>query len=374
MPAPEVFVQAMHAITPAGAGSEALWQRAAEKQTCVARRSYTVGGRAQDFFVSALSAVQWAAVQTAAPAGFSRFEALAYAAAATALQQSGVDRRDVLLVLSTTKGNIDELNRTPDARQLLYPTAQRIAAALGLAGAVVVSQACVSGLVAAIHAARLLQAGRARHALVVGADLVTPFVLGGFQSFHALAPGACRPFDKDRAGINLGEGAGAMLLSREPGRDPLARLAGGAMTNDANHISGPSRTGEELGLAIHRALAQAGTQPADVDAISAHGTATLYNDEMESKAFAHAGVSAAPLHSLKGITGHTLGAAGALESIIAIESLRQGVALGSAGFAAAGVSGPVQILEVARPAPVRCVLKTASGFGGVNAAGVWVGC
>src|SRR4030095_1681042 len=109
------------------------------------------------------------------------------------------------------------------------------------------------------------------------------FIYSGFRSFQAISPKPCRPFDAARDGISLGEGAATVVLSATnfPG---AVQLSGGSVSNDANHISGPSRTGEELWLAISRALKQAGVQTDEIDFISAHGTATRYNDEMEARA------------------------------------------------------------------------------------------
>src|SRR5690606_27009835 len=115
---------------------------------------------------------------------------------------------------------------------------------------------------------------------------ITQFILSGFQSFHAVSQEPCRPFDARRNGINLGEAAATVILSTDPPGDgrPVIKCTGGAITNDANHISGPSRTGEELAQAIGAAIAEAGIDKSEIDFISAHGTATIYNDDMESKA------------------------------------------------------------------------------------------
>jgi 3-oxoacyl-[acyl-carrier-protein] synthase-1 len=149
---------------------------------------------------------------------------------------------------------------------------------------------------------------------------------------------------------------------------PLAQVLGGATSNDANHISGPSRTGEELALAIRHALSESGVTAAQIAAISGHGTATIYNDEMESKAFERCGLSTAPLHSMKGYTGHTLGAAGVLETALLAESMRAGETIASVGFETSGVPGKVNVSRNAERREIRFALKTASGFGGCNAA------
>jgi 3-oxoacyl-[acyl-carrier-protein] synthase-1 len=177
-----------------------------------------------------------------------------------------------------------------------------------------------------------------------------------------------------RKGINLGEAAATIILSSRERAEPCTLLCGGATSNDANHISGPSRTGEELALAISKALNECSLMPTDIDAISAHGTATMYNDEMESKAFAHTGLLHPPLHSIKGYLGHTLGAAGVVESALLVESIRWGLTIPLLGFDTLGVSKPVNVGTRSERVHIRHALKTASGFGGCNAAIVWSQC
>jgi len=177
----------------------------------------------------------------------------------------------------------------------------------------------------------------------------------------------CRPFDAARDGISLGEAAATVILSAEKSSDSI-QLKGGAVTNDANHISGPSRTGHELALAILRALKQSNVEPEEIDFISAHGTATRYNDEMEAKAFHLAGLQEKPVNSLKGYYGHTLGAAGLLESIITIHSMKENILIPTLGFTSPGTELPVNIVKSFTSATLKRTLKTASGFGGCNAA------
>jgi 3-oxoacyl-[acyl-carrier-protein] synthase-1 len=236
---------------------------------------------------------------------------------------------------------------------------------------VVVSNACTSGSVAIMLAARLIASGKFDHAIVTGGDIIPEFVISGFQSFQALSPEPCKPFDADRNGLSLGEGCGTVVMSCEP---PLATegkpvsVLGGATSNDANHISGPSRDGEGLYLAVSAALNEAKATAADLDFISAHGTATPYNDEMESLALAWAGLEQVPVNSFKGYIGHTLGAAGLIETILSAYSIRNSILFKSLGFSSIGVSRTLNIITENTDRPVRRVLKTASGFGGSNAA------
>ena len=145
-------------------------------------------------------------------------------------------------------------------------------------------------------------------------------------------------------------------------------LVSGAVSNDANHISGPSRTGQELCIAVNKAIANAGITRNDIGFVCAHGTATVYNDEMEAKAFSLAELESIPVNSLKGVFGHTLGAAGIIESIMSVHSLEQGFVLQTVGFEESGVSTNISISDRRQPIHQQVCLKTASGFGGCNAA------
>jgi 3-oxoacyl-[acyl-carrier-protein] synthase-1 len=302
-----------------------------------------------------------------------KFEQLLIASIRQVIMTSGIDPADprTILILSTTKGNINLLEEGIDdpARISLTGSARLIARGLGFAHApIVVSNACISGVLALITAMRLIRSGRFETAVVAGADVISKFVLSGFGSFQALSAGPCKPFDEARDGINLGEGAGAVVLSGSQRYRGNLRLRGGSVSNDANHISGPSRTGAELAQVITRSLSDAGCAAAEIDFISAHGTATLYNDEMEARAITLAGVQRAPVNSLKGYYGHTLGAAGLIESIVTLQSMREDNVIPSIGYENNGVTMPLNICTTLLSAPLDHCLKTASGFGGCNAA------
>lgn len=370
-----VYAVGAQVISALGLDTEAHWDAVKQGKIGI-QRFEDPALSPTTFWGSKFSDEQWrdiSAVARVAPE-LSPFEQMCVFAAKAAMQQAGFlpDAKDTLLVLSTTKGNIEWLGRAADERLLLSTSANLIAGALGISvQPAVVAHACISGVVATQYALRNLQAGRYRHAIVVGADRFTRFVLSGFQSFQAVADGPCRPFDAARNGINLGEAAGAIIFSTDERYAPLAQLLSGSTSNDANHISGPSRTGAELALAIGRALDAAGIDATQVDMISAHGTATVYNDEMESKAFALSRVNHAATHSFKGYIGHTLGAAGVVESALIIKSLQEQSIIGSAGFSELGVSEPLPVSRQTRAGNLRYVLKTASGFGGCNATAIW---
>jgi 3-oxoacyl-[acyl-carrier-protein] synthase I len=305
-----------------------------------------------------------------------RFEKLLYSSINSAVNQKGVDASSAstIFIFSTTKGNIELMvNPGVSPEKLnLYTSAQKVTTLFGNPNKpVVVSNACVSGVAALIIAHRMLKSGQYKQAIVCGADTVNEFVLSGFQSLKALSPDPCKPFDKNRKGINLGE-AGATIVLQAVEDDSLNSndivLCGGSITNDANHISGPSRTGLELAMAINRTLSSSLVSPENIDFVSAHGTATDYNDEMEAKALNHAQVAHALTNSFKGYYGHTLGVAGLLESILSVHSMRTNTILPSRGYEECGTTMPVNICKQIIKKNITHCLKTTAGFGGCNAA------
>lgn len=308
--------------------------------------------------------------------GFTLMETMIVAQVTEVLEKSLLSLSDpsVRFIISTTKGNVGLLEGnqdTPPSDAFLYESARKIAAHMQMAHPpVVISNACISGVSALIVARRMILAGECSHVVVTGCDVLNEFITSGFASFKSISADGVRPYDALRNGLNLGEACATVLLTSDINRasEPLIRLEGGAVTNDANHISGPSRTGDGLFYAIRDAISEAGIQPSDIGFVNTHGTATVYNDEMESKAITLAGLENTPLNSVKGYIGHTLGASGVVETLIAIEELRTRTVYGTLGFTELGVPCPVNISSVHRPLQTLRCLKTASGFGGCNAA------
>lgn len=311
-------------------------------------------------------------VENLQPGSSSKFESMCQYVIEQLLAKVSINKDRTLFILSTTKGNISFLDEgmADHPRIHLHETAAYLGGLYGLPNPLVISNACVSGVMALIVASRLISSGQFDHAVVVGADVLSRFVVSGFESLNALSAERCRPFDAQRKGINLGECAAGVVLSGSEDAPPSSNIyiAGGGLSNDANHISGPSRTGEELAIAISQALQEAGINAADVDFISAHGTATLYNDEMEAKAIHILKMDKTPVNSLKGYFGHTLGAAGVLETILSAESLKNNELLATAGFSQIGVTPHVNVISEPASLTMGTCLKTASGFGGCNAA------
>lgn len=308
--------------------------------------------------------------------GYTKFEQLLMASIADALTDSGIDPKDkkTVLIISSTKGNIslletEENNPALQQRIAMSTSAKMVAKHFDFQNQpIIISNACISGVMAIITGMRLLKAGLYETAIIAGADVISKFIVSGFQSFQALSPAVCRPFDKSRDGLNLGEGAATVILSTQKKFEGSIRVKGGSVSNDANHISGPSRTGAELAHAVKQAMRDASLAATDIDFISAHGTATVYNDEMEANALALSGLQAVPLNSLKGYYGHTLGAAGLIESVVSIQSLKENLVIPTLGFAENGVTSVVNVCTSPLQIDAVNFIKTASGFGGCNAA------
>lgn len=313
--------------------------------------------------------------------GYTILEQLLILSMTSAIDEAGIDpaASDCILVFSTTKGNIDALSGTsgiPADSVYLWMAARSVARYFASPHTpVVISNACISGVSALVTAARLLESGHYRHAVVVGADLLSGFVVTGFESFRSISKTTCRPYDRDRDGLTLGEACGAVVLTSDrsfiPADSRPVLVEGGAITNDANHISGPSRTGDGLAAAIAGALAETSLCPDDISFINAHGTATHYNDEMESKAIGLTGMSGIPVNSLKSYWGHTLGAAGIVESIACFWQLKHNILFGTKGFVHLGVPESLDVRAEHCDLEMKRCVKTASGFGGCNAAVVY---
>ncbi len=294
------------------------------------------------------------------------------------------------LVIASAKGNIalienkhyaDAEDVKSDASVMFGSMGEHIASRFRIErkDVFVISNACISGVSAIAAARRMILAGRYPQMIVVGVDVQNRFITSGFASFKSLSSELCRPYDASRCGLNLGEACGAMLLTAWPAvqsknnplRRPIVSIDGGAMTDDANHISGPSRTGDGLFFAMRKAMEDAGVTSEQIDVLQMHGTATAYNDEMESKAVALAGLENVPAQSLKPYFGHTMGASGVIETIILAEEMKRGIFVGTKGFETLGVPMPVKVSSENRNISGDGTvygLKTASGFGGTNAA------
>lgn len=303
--------------------------------------------------------------------GESLTEALAVASAKKAIATSGIDvtKGDTLLILSTTKGNVSWFGDGVHDTESILPSSSAlvIARALGMTTTpIVVDNACISGLSAIITACRLLRLGICDHAVVCGVEIQSKFIVSGFQSLKAMSGDLCRPFDIERNGLNLGEAAATIVLSRQSETTPGWLVTSGCVRNDAFHISTPSKTGQGAYEALRGCLHELDNN--DIAFINAHGTATLFNDQMEAVAIARAGLTGIPVNGYKGYFGHTMGACGLLETALSMEALDAGIILPTKGFEELGVSEKLDMVSEKRKTEKTCFVKMLSGFGGCNAA------
>ncbi len=343
-----MYCIAHHILSPLANGSEANFQAIRDGKTVL--QTYTDHFPSVEPFCASLFETHRS------------FTELCISSASQAIEAAHIDASsaEVIFVISTTKG---------DNLQLLSP-AKEIASHFGNPNIpIVVSNACISGVSSQIVAWRLLRAGKYTKAIVIGCDVQSQFIVSGFQSFKALSPEPCKPFDAQRTGLNLGEAVATMIWDVEPALTSNKwRFTAGSMHNDANHISGPSRTGEGSYRCIQDVIADC--LPTEITALSVHGTATPYNDEMEAIALHRANLQEVPILAFKGYFGHTMGAAGVLETILSMLALEQGILVGSPRFNQMGTTHSVNISREHRQlaqSPKHFV-KLMSGFGGCNAA------
>jgi len=288
---------------------------------------------------------------------------------------------DSYLITASTKAGIDNLERfsrgiPADADDCLAShVSDYMSRRLMLRGGTShISAACASSAIALSRGASLIELGRADSVLVCCYDIVTEFVFSGFCALQAMSPVPCMPFDRNRKGMNIGEGAAALLLmsaerAKREGISSLGILAGWAVSNDAFHITAPDMDGSGLILAVRKALQKSGLQGEALSAICAHGTGTVYNDSMELAAFRKVfGGRRLPVYSVKGAIGHTMGAAGGIEAAICLKGIAAGIVPPTAGCREpdTGAEGFISDEPVIKDCDY--ILSTNSGFGGVNCA------
>lgn len=386
-PAGVVVITGCGVVSPFGGGVEAFWEGLMANRSAVA----PIGRFRAGDLEPAMAAEVPIDVPDPDRAGTFAVRAAAEACVAAALRPRDVPAPRLGVVLGTTLGGMEIFELWDAAaaagvppnpalvRVPYFAAAARVAATLGARGPVATTQlACASGTQAVALAADWIRTGRADVVLAGGADLLCRFVVAGFNSLRATADTA-RPFDRDRRGLVLGEGAAVLVLegaahARRRGAAPRARVLGAGAAADAVHMTAPDRDGAGVVRGVSAALAQAGIVPSAVDFVSAHGTGTVFNDAMEARALVELfGEGGAPINSIKGAIGHTLGAAGALEAVLCVEVLTRSAIPPTAGLetpdpACAG-------LDLVRGAPrrrdVAVALSTSSGFAGANAAVVF---
>lgn len=383
-----MFVSNMGAVSPVGCGVEKFWKAVCEGQSGLApiRRFNAspfrnqLGGEVKDFgaFPHRPDEPQLA-----------RATAFALAACREAFHASGLSHRRVDpvrigLVLGTNFGNLEHLGEFFDgniARLQSYhfqSTVDAVARDLQIKGpTMTLSLSCACGVAVIGCAMDLIRAGRADVVLACGFDELSLFALTGLNALRTITPDTIRPFDKTRAGTLFAEGAGALVIESEQsmvrrGASPIVELLGYGVNNDAYHMTAPDQSGRGIIEVMQRALRDARLEPECIDHINAHGTGTLYNDKIETMAIktvfgAHA--YRMPVVSLKGMLGHTMGAAGALETIAAALTIRDSIVPPTVGLQTPDPECDLDYVPgAARKAAVRTVLSNSYGIGGANAA------
>lgn len=278
--------------------------------------------------------------------------------------------KDTFLIWTGIKNNADTVENLYNGGEAphcssAYDFRSWLADHLGLTnGGMEINAACASSTVGVALATQFIAEGKYDHILVAGADTVSRFVYYGFAALKAMTEEVCMPFDINRNGLSLGDGAVALFLSVKRNTD--IRVAGYSISNDANHITGPSRDGAGLAQAMRQAIEMAGLGTDAVQGFCAHGTGTRYNDTMEILA-AHSvfGDLQPPMFGVKGAIGHTLGAAGGIEVALSGKCLAQEIIPPTVGCKSP--ESPEIVLEKT-PFPGKNILTSNSGFGGVNAA------
>jgi len=247
-----------------------------------------------------------------------------------------------------------------------FSVAEYVRARLGLQGpCTAISTACSSSAKAFASAARLMEAGLIDAAVVGGVDTLCLTTLYGFNSLELLSTGPCRPYDAERGGISIGEAAAFFLLERQV--PSSVALLGYGESSDAHHMSSPHPEGLGAQRAMHTALERAGLQAGDIDYVNLHGTGTKSNDSSEDRAILALFGERVPVNSTKGMTGHTLGAAGAVEAIVSALAIEEGLIPASPGTREIDPALHARYEKSARAAKVDRVLSNSFGFGGSNA-------
>lgn len=365
-----IYITDANCVTPLGFDIETNWRALVNGQSGI--QFHENFGNLTSVYTSTIDSekLNESFLKVSNESQFTKLEKMLILALYPIVSKNKISEKSVL-ILSTTKGNISllENKEAPIEDAQLSTLAKKINTFFGFkTEPIVVSNACVSGVLAVSVAKRMIQFGAYDNAFVIAGDEISEFVLSGFNSFQAMSNLPCTPYDEERNGVTLGEASAAVFITTEkPNHNAIAIIGDGAV-NDANHISGPSRTGEGLYKSIESAFKEANIGKNKLDYISAHGTATLYNDEMEAIAFSRSNIENVAVNSLKGYFGHTLGASGLLEIVIGLQSVYHNELLASKGFSNSGVSIPIAILKENRKKEIKYFLKTASGFGGCNTA------
>jgi 3-oxoacyl-(acyl-carrier-protein) synthase len=387
----EVAITGLGAVTAFGVGVECLWRALLRGDCALSPVTLFDASRYQARCAAEVPVIPPDPLGQVAERGH-RFALAAAAEALGAVPETFGGPRAGIVVGTTLGGNrlwTSWLARNGSAcgcpgdplRDSSMPSAMRLLALRTHARgpALTLSVACASGTAAIGMGAELIRRGEADQVLAGGYDALSEFVFAGFDSLRALSTTTVRPFDRRRDGLGLGEGAGFVLLeelefARRRGAEVLALVRGYASASDAHHMTRPSPTGDGLVRALTGALGRAGVRADEIGFVSAHGTATSYNDRMEAAGFRRVfgeRTASLPFNSIKGALGHTLGAAGALEAVMTTLVLRRSVIPPTANleeidpaFEIDFVAGAPRTLA----SPISIAASTSSAFAGTNVA------
>ena len=357
-------------LTPYGLGTDACWDNILDCKTAISRLNRFDTSSFQSDYAGTIEGLK-----------YHQKDSLVMQMLAALFEKSALIPSDAGLLVATTKGEIDLLEEMilQDRKEMFNNSQATFLEKVTLIAGVntkgtLISAACSSSAVAVARAAAMIRSGRSDCVLVVACDSVTEFVYSGFSSLMALEKISAMPFDKNRSGLSLGEAAAFVLLMSEERaekekRESLGEVLGWGLSDDANHMTGPSRQSEGLILAIGKALCSARIIESDVGFISAHGTGTVYNDSMEIRAFKAVFRDRKPVYSIKGGIGHTMGAAGLIEMIIAMKVLREGTVPLTVNLRDTDPEAEGWVSTECRPIQKKSVaLMTNAGFGGINSA------
>jgi 3-oxoacyl-[acyl-carrier-protein] synthase II len=385
---PDVVVSGLGIVSPYGAGVKSFWSGLAAGACAI--KPITVIDT--EGFRSRIAAEIPAEVMSALGSSRrrSRADRIALAAAREALADAGLEgaATEAALLIGAVGGGMLEgedwywevARGRPSPRMralrsiLPFSHAETLGWRLGLTGPKeTVVMACASGAASIALGADLVRAGVTPTALVGGVDALTHICFMGFNALKLLDPTPCRPFDRDRRGMSIGEAAAFLVIEdaehcRARGGRGYARLAGYGMTTDAHHVTAPHPEGEGMIHAMRQALEDAGLAAADVGYVNAHGTGTPQNDRAEALALRRVfGEGGALVSSTKSLVGHTMAAAGSVEAVATILALQHGLLPPTANLEQVDPEVPFDCLPgVARPAEIAAALSNSFGFGGQN--------
>ena len=385
-----VVVSGLGIVSPFGAGLKAFWT-GLSAGTCAIKAATLVE---TEGFRSRLAAEVPADAMAALPASRrrSRADRMALAAATEALADAGLTGRDrarAALVVGAVGGGMYEgeewyWEETRSGRPsskirvlrsiLPFSHAEALGLRLGLDGPrETLVMACASGAASIALGADLIREGVVTAAVVGGVDALTRICFMGFNALRLLDPEPCRPFDRDRRGMSIGEAAAFLVLEdaarcHARGGGVYASLLGAGMTTDAHHVTAPHPEAEGMIRAITLALEAAGKAPGDVGYVNAHGTGTPQNDRTEALALRRVfGDGRVLVSSTKSMVGHTMAAAGSVEAVATVLALQHGLLPPTANLATPDPEIPFDCIpREARPAPVAVALSNSFGFGGQN--------